>query len=81
MLVMFGTAESVRDLATWLASLDRPFAFLLALPFAVALAGLISEYVRHHCLKGSASRRKKDQDDPAVAMYQTSERTSQTPEA
>jgi hypothetical protein len=30
----------------WIASLEPPFAFLLALPFLVGLAGLIAEYVR-----------------------------------
>jgi hypothetical protein len=30
----------------WLASLDPPFAFLLALPFVVALAGLLTEHLR-----------------------------------
>lgn len=35
------------ELAQWLGTLDRPFAFLLALPFVVAVAGLISHFVRH----------------------------------
>jgi hypothetical protein len=34
------------DLAIWLATLDRPFAFLLALPFLVAAAGLASHFIR-----------------------------------
>jgi hypothetical protein len=34
------------ELIEWLANLDPVFAFLLALPFAVALAGLLSEAVR-----------------------------------
>jgi hypothetical protein len=34
------------ELGQWLISLERPFAFLLALPFLVALAGLISYSLR-----------------------------------
>jgi hypothetical protein len=34
------------DLGHWLATLDRPFAFLLALPFLVAAAGLVSHFLR-----------------------------------
>lgn len=34
------------DLGHWLAALDRSFAFLLALPFLVAAAGLASHAVR-----------------------------------
>jgi hypothetical protein len=30
----------------WLTALDRPFAFLLALPFIVALAGFATELIR-----------------------------------
>jgi hypothetical protein len=30
----------------WLTELNRPFAFLLALPFIVALAGLATELIR-----------------------------------
>ena len=36
------------ELWNWLGSLDRPFAFLLALPFLVALAGLISLFFEKH---------------------------------
>lgn len=36
----------VDELLQWLMALDRPFAFLLALPFIVALAGLAAEFVR-----------------------------------
>jgi hypothetical protein len=32
----------------WLGSLDAPFAFLLALPFLVALAGLLSLLFETH---------------------------------
>lgn len=35
-------ANWVSELWQWLGSLDAPFAFLLALPFLVAVAGLIS---------------------------------------
>ena len=31
----------------WLSGLDPVFAFMLALPFAVAIAGLAAEYWRH----------------------------------
>ena len=41
-----GITERVGDLIQWLMALDRPFAFLLALPFMVALAGLAAEFVR-----------------------------------
>ena len=30
----------------WLTNIDRPFAFLLVLPFLVGLAALVSEYLR-----------------------------------
>jgi hypothetical protein len=36
----------LNDLGQWLMALDRPFAFLLALPFLVAAAGLVSHLVR-----------------------------------
>jgi hypothetical protein len=32
--------EALAELWTWLANLDAPFAFLLALPFAVAAVGV-----------------------------------------
>ena len=35
-------ANWLSELCMWLASLDATFAFLLALPFLVALAGLIA---------------------------------------
>ena len=35
----------------WITSLDRPFAFLLALPFAVALTGLASHFFRERIAK------------------------------
>ncbi|HYC48613.1 MAG TPA: hypothetical protein VED01_24320 [Burkholderiales bacterium] len=34
------------ELMEWVMNLDREFAFLLALPFAVALAGLLAEKLR-----------------------------------
>jgi hypothetical protein len=41
-----GIIHRVDELIQWLQALDRPFAFLLALPFMVALAGLVAELVR-----------------------------------
>ena len=41
-----GTIDRVDELVQWLTALDRPFAFLLALPFMVAVAGLVAEFVR-----------------------------------
>ena len=45
----------------WLTNIDRPFAFLLVLPFLVGLAGLVSEYLRQlwakRLPKNVASRR------------------------
>jgi hypothetical protein len=38
--------DTLSSLYAWLVTLDRPFAFLLALPFAVAIAGLTSHFVR-----------------------------------
>ena len=37
----------VYEIGQWLATLDRPFLFLLALPFVVAAAGLAAHFVRH----------------------------------
>jgi hypothetical protein len=36
------------ELWNWLGSLDRLFAFLLALPFLVALAGFLSLFFEKH---------------------------------
>ena len=36
------------ELIEWVMNLDREFAFLLALPFAVAAAGFVAERVRGH---------------------------------
>jgi hypothetical protein len=36
----------IDEVVQWFASLDRSFAFLLALPFMVVLAGLVGEFVR-----------------------------------
>lgn len=41
----------IHELGEWIASLDRPFAFLLALPFMVALVGLVAELVRQRRAK------------------------------
>jgi hypothetical protein len=41
------------ELWHWLGSLERPFAFLLAIPFLIALAGLISLFFeKHHSWTG-----------------------------
>ena len=45
------TIDRVDELVQWLTALDRPFAFLLALPFVVALAGLVGEFVRQRAGK------------------------------
>ena len=37
-----------RELWDWLHTLDAPFAFLLAMPFLVAAAALLGEWVRRH---------------------------------
>ena len=42
------TIDRFDELVLWLAALDRPFSFLLALPFIVALAGLASEFAQQH---------------------------------
>jgi hypothetical protein len=44
----------IEELAQWLISLDPSFAFLLALPFLVGFAGLLSEYLRQ-CRTRSSS--------------------------
>ena len=46
-----GTIDRVDELVQWLTTLNRPFAFLLALPFIVALAGLASELMRQRRLR------------------------------
>ena len=45
----YATAEIggvIGELSQWLLSLDAYFAFLLALPFVVGFAGLLSEHLR-----------------------------------
>jgi len=37
-----------REMWSWLHTLDVPFAFLLALPFLVAAAAFLGEWVRWH---------------------------------
>lgn len=44
--------ETVASLIRWIQSLDAGFAFLLALPFAVAVAGLLAEAVHRARLRG-----------------------------
>ena len=41
----------IEEFGQWLMGLDRSFAFLLALPFMVALAGLVAELVRQRRMK------------------------------
>ena len=48
-------AKGVEESVQWITTLEPAFAFLLALPFMVALAGLLSEHVRQRRLKGAAS--------------------------
>ena len=45
----------LRELIDWLAALEAPFAFLLALPFMVAFVGLAGEFVRNRL-----SRRRQE---------------------
>lgn len=45
--------DMITEMIDWLRALDPAFAFLLALPFMVAVAGIAGEIVR-----GSLSRRK-----------------------
>ena len=49
----------MRELFDWLAALDPVFAFLLALPFAVAAAGLCAEAVRRRRARAT-TRAKED---------------------
>lgn len=44
--MIVAAASWYQELIDWLGSLEPDFAFLLALPFMVALAGLAGEYVR-----------------------------------
>jgi hypothetical protein len=39
-------SDWIEGVVQWLTALDRPFAFLLALPFIVALIGLATELIR-----------------------------------
>jgi hypothetical protein len=41
----------IDEFAQWITSLDRSFAFLLALPFMIALAGLVAEFARQRRMK------------------------------
>ena len=41
----------IEEFGQWLMGLDRSFAFLLALPFMVALTSLIAELVRQRRMK------------------------------
>jgi hypothetical protein len=44
---MAAIRDLLHDTERWFASLPPDFAFLLALPFLVGLAGLIREAIRH----------------------------------
>ena len=53
------------EIIDWLSGLDRVFAFMLALPFVVAIAGLLAEYWRHlrrhsHTASGGEIRGSSD---------------------
>jgi hypothetical protein len=50
-----GTMEHIVGLGSWLTGLDATFAFMLALPFAVAGAGLLA--VRRESRDGRPERR------------------------
>jgi hypothetical protein len=41
---------------TWWRSVPPEFAFLLALPFLVALTGLVADCIRHRCGTNKAGR-------------------------
>lgn len=49
------------ELLEWILNLDREFAFLLALPFAVAIAGLLSHAVRER--KPAQQKRAREASD------------------
>lgn len=49
-------AEGVGELIQWLVSLDPGFAFLLALPFLVGLAGFLAEYLRQRRARPNSRR-------------------------
>jgi hypothetical protein len=48
------------ELIEWVMSLDREFAFLLALPFVVAIAGFIAEAVRTREPRASTRPQTRD---------------------
>jgi hypothetical protein len=50
------TTAQLCELGEWLMALDRSSAFLFALPFIVAFAGLAAEFVRHRRIR-SANRK------------------------
>ena len=49
--VVAAIIDWIGGLVQWLTELNRPFAFLLALPFIVALAGLATELVKQRRAK------------------------------
>jgi hypothetical protein len=38
--------QRLEELHQWLVMLERPFAFMLALPFIITVAALVAEFVR-----------------------------------
>jgi hypothetical protein len=48
--------DSLAGVSAWLGSLEPGFAFLLALPFIVAIAGLLAGWARHRRGMKSAGR-------------------------
>jgi hypothetical protein len=44
--VVAAIIDWIGEVVQWVTALDRPFAFLLALPFIVALTGLATELIR-----------------------------------
>ena len=48
--------NQISELIQWINSLDASFAFLLALPFLVALAGLLAEFVRQRRARSSRDK-------------------------
>lgn len=50
------------ELVQWLMALDRQFAFLLALPFVIALAALAAELVRQRRSKLPSQRTRPNDE-------------------
>ncbi len=56
----------VTDLIDWLASLPADFAFLLALPFLVAAAGLLADRHGRRTANQRAKSRRRAPETPAT---------------